>query len=119
MPRSIGWLIIVHAVITAVVWMAPLVPDAPFNPGHSWLLGDTRGIAAPASLLLALALAATGTGLLLGQAWWAPLGLAAGVAGAGFIVVYFHPWLSLAIVINAAIAIAAAVDHSHWSPVQV
>jgi len=107
MPRIIGLLIIAHAVITGVVWTAPLLPDAPFNPGHSWLLGDSRPIAAATSLILALALAATGIGLLLNQPWWAPLGLATGAAAATFILVYFNPWLSLAIAINAAIAIAA------------
>ncbi len=108
MPRSIGWLIIAHAVITGVVWTAPLLPDAPFNPSHSWLLGDSRPVAGPAGLILALALAATGIGLLLNQPWWAPLGLATGAAAAVFVLVYFNPWLSLAIAINAAIAIAAS-----------
>jgi hypothetical protein len=112
MPRVIGWLIIAHAVITGVVWTAPLLPDAPFNPGHSWLLGDSRSIAGPASLILALALAATGVGLLLNQPWWAPLGLATGAAAAAFMLVYFNPWLSLAIGINAAIAIAASSNLS-------
>lgn len=108
MPRFIGWLIIAHAVITGVIWAAPLLPDAPFNPSHSWLLGDSRPVAAPAGLILALALAATGAGLLLNQPWWAPLGLATAAAAAIFTVVYFHPWLSLAVAINAAIAIAAS-----------
>jgi len=101
MPRIIGLLIIAHAVITGVVWTAPLLPDAPFNPGHSWLLGDSRPIAAATSLILALALAATGIGLLLNQPWWAPLGLATGAAAATSILVYFNLWLSLAIAINA------------------
>lgn len=113
MPRLIGWLIIVHAVITGVVWTAPLLPDAPFNPSHSWLLGDSRTIAVPVSLLVAVALAATGVGLLLNQPWWAPLGLGSGAAAVAFILVYFNPWLSLAVAINAVIAIAAASSLAH------
>lgn len=112
MLRIVGWLVIAHAVITAVVWMAPLLPDAPFNPGHSWILGDSRAITVPASLVLALALAATGIGLLTGQPWWAPLGLATGAAATIFTVVYFHPWLSLAIAVNAVIGIAGASNLS-------
>lgn len=112
MWRSIGWLIIAHAVITGVIWTAPLLPDAPFNPSHSWLLGDSRPIAGPASLILAVALAATGIGLLLNQPWWAPLGLATGTAATLFMLVYFNPWLSLAVAINAAIAITAASNLS-------
>jgi len=112
MPRPIGWLILIHAVLTAVVWAAPLLPDAPFNPGHSWLIGDSRSIAVPTSLILALALAATGVGLLSGQSWWAMLALAAGAVGALFTLVYFNPWLSLAVAINAAIGLAGAADLS-------
>ena len=112
MPPFIGWVIIAHALITGVIWTAPLLPDAPFNPSHSWLLGDSRPIAAATSLLLALALAATGVALLLNQSWWAPLGLATGAAAAVFMLVYFNPWLSLAIVINAAIAITATSNLS-------
>lgn len=108
MPRAIGWLILVHAVITAAVWAAPLLPEAPFNPGHSWLLGDSRPISAPAGLLLALALATTGVGLVTGQLWWAPLGLATGAAATLFVLIYFNPWLCLAVAINTGIAIAAA-----------
>lgn len=108
MPRFIGWLIIAHAVITGAVWMVPLLPDAPFNPSQSWILGDSRSVAGPTSLILALALAATGIGLLLNQTWWAPLGLVAGAVAAVFVLVYFNPWLSVAIAINAAIAISAA-----------
>jgi len=104
---GVGGLIIAHALITGVVWTAPLLPDAPFNPGHSWLLGDSRPFAAPASVALALALAGTGIGLLLNQPWWAPLGLAAGAVAAVFILIYFNPWFSLAIAINAGLAIAA------------
>jgi len=108
MLRTMGWLILVHAVITAAVWTAPLLPDAPFNPGHSWLLGDSRTISAPTGLLLGLGLAATGIGLLSGQPWCAPVGLATGAAAAIFVLIYFNPWLCLAVAINTGIAITAA-----------
>ena len=112
MPPFIGVLLIAHALITGVIWTVPLRPDAPFNPSHSWLLGDSRAIAAPAGLILAVALAATGLALLLNQTWWAPLGLVAGAAAMVFMVVYFNPWLSVAVVINGAIAITAASNLS-------
>lgn len=108
MLRTLGGVfLIVHALITLAVWVAPLLPDAPFNPAHSWLVGDSRHIAMPTSIVLAAALAATGIGMILGQPWWAPLGLASGITAAAFVVVYFNPWLSLAIAINAAIAVTA------------
>ncbi len=109
MLRTLGGVfLIVHALITLAVWVAPLLPDAPFNPAHSWLVGDSRTITVPTSILLAVALATTGIGVLLGQPWWAPLGLTTGITATAFVVIYFNPWLSLAIAINAAIAIGAA-----------
>ena len=108
-----GVLLTAHALITAAVWVAPLLPDAPFNPAHSWLLGETRHVSLPTSIALAVALAGTGLGVLLDQSWWAPLGLAGGIGAALFTVVYFHPWLSLAIVINAGIAL---VTTQHLTP---
>jgi len=109
MPRiAIAVVVIAHAIVTGVVWTAPLLPDAPFNPARSWLLGESRAIAAPASVVIAVALAACGIGLLLGQPWWAPLAIAAGAAAAAFTLVYFNPWLSLGLALNAGIAAVAA-----------
>lgn len=114
MLRTVGGvLLIAHALITAAVWVSPLLPNAPFNPAHSWLLGDSRNVSVPTSIALAVALAGTGLGLLLNQAWWAPLGLASGICAALFTVVYIHPWLSLAIAINAGIALIAT---QHLTP---
>lgn len=44
-------------------------------------------------------LATTGIPLLTGQPWWGPVGLATGAAAAAFALVYFNPWLYLAIAI--------------------
>lgn len=109
MLRTLGGLLLIaHAVVTLAVWVTPPLPEAPFNPAHSWVLGDSRAIAVPASILLAVTLAATGIGLLLGQPWWAPLGLVSGIAAAAFVMVYVNPWLILAVAINAGIAVAAS-----------
>lgn len=110
MLRTLGGLLLIaHAVVTLAVWVTPPLPEAPLNPAHSWVLGDGRAIAVPASILLAVTLAATGIGLLLlGQPWWAPLGLVSGIAAAAFVMVYVNPWLSLAVAINAGIAVAAS-----------
>lgn len=104
---ALGVFILAHAAVTGVIWLAPLTDGAPFNPSHSWLLGDSRAIAAPVSTVLAVGLAVAGVALLGHQAWWAPVGLAFASAAVAFMLLYFDPWLLAGIAINAGLAIAA------------
>lgn len=104
---ALGVLVLAHSLITAAIWTAPHTPDAPFDAGHSWLLGDSRTMAMPASILLAVGLAITGVALIIDHDWWAPFGLTAGAGSLVFMLAYFNPWLLAGIAINGAIAIAA------------
>jgi hypothetical protein len=42
----IGFLI-AHGLVHLAIWLMPKPPDqkAPFDPGHSWLLGDQKTVA--------------------------------------------------------------------------
>lgn len=108
---ALGMLLVAHGAVTAAIWLAPLAPDAPFNPNHSWLLGDSRTFAAPISGLMATGLAITGVALLSHQTWWTGAAIGFGTTAAAFMLLYFHPWLLLGIAINAATA-AAAISSS-------
>lgn len=104
---AIGVFLLAHAAVTAVIWLAPLTDGAPFNPNHSWLFGDSRAIAVPASVLVAIGLAVTGVALLTHQEWWAPVGIASAGAAVAVMLLYFNPWLLMGIAINAGVGIAA------------
>lgn len=104
---ALGVLLLAHGLVTALIWAAPHTPNAPFDAGHSWLIGDSRIVAMPTSLLIAAGLAIAGVGLILTQSWWAPFGLVAGAGSLAFMLAYFSPWLLAGIAINAGIAIAA------------
>jgi hypothetical protein len=104
---ALGVLVVAHGLITGAIWTAPPTPDAPFVAGHSWLLGDSRFLAVPVSILLALGFALAGVGLVLDQAWWAAFGLAAGVGALVFMLMYFNPWLLAGLAISGGIAFAA------------
>ena len=59
----IGFLI-AHGLVHLAIWLLPRPSDqeAPFDPDHSWLLGDQQTVAA---LLAVTAAAAAGFGLML------------------------------------------------------
>jgi hypothetical protein len=103
-----GLLVLAHAGITAMIWTMPPRPDAPFDASHSWVLGDSRILAVPLSLSVALGLAIVGAGLILDHGWWANVGLVAGAAAVVFMLTYFNPWLLAGIAINCGITIFAA-----------
>jgi hypothetical protein len=60
----LGLFIIAHGLITFGIWAAPVTEQAPFNPNHSWLLGDTRTLAIALAVLAAIAFVVTGGGFL-------------------------------------------------------
>ena len=102
-----GLFLVLHGLVHLAIWLPEPKDDAPFDPGHSWLLGAARGparglaIAAGALFVLAGVLVLTG----------APSCAAAAVAGAAvslaLVVLTFHPWLLGAVAIDAAIAVVA------------
>src|SRR5688500_7106725 len=77
----LGVFFIAHGLVTAVIWAAPGGKDAPFDPAHSWLIGDTRTLALLIGAVVGLALVATGAGMIADAAWWPALAVVAGFAG--------------------------------------
>jgi hypothetical protein len=102
----IGLLLVAHGLITFGIWAAPVPEKAPFNPSHSWLLGDTRTLAIALAVLAAIASVVTGGGFLAQQDWWALAAVAAGAVAVLLMALYFNPWLSAGILISAAILYA-------------
>ena len=74
----VGVFVIAHGLVTFGIWAAPVAEKAPFNPSHSWLLGDTRTLAIALAVLAAIAFVVTGGGFLAQQDWWAAAAVAAG-----------------------------------------
>jgi hypothetical protein len=104
----LGLFLVAHGLVTFGIWAAPVTDKAPFNPSHSWLLGDTRTLAIILAVLAAIGFVATGGGLLAQQDWWAAAGIAAGAVAVLLMGLYFNPWLSAGILISVAILYAGA-----------
>jgi hypothetical protein len=101
----LGVFFITHGLVTAVIWAAPGGKDAPFDPAHSWLIGDTRTLALLIGAVVGLALVATGAGMIADAAWWPALAVVAGFAGIVLMTVWFDPWLILGLGINLAVLV--------------
>jgi len=57
--------LIAHGLVHLVIWLIPEPPDqkAPFDPNHSWLLGDLRTMATLLAVTVAVLPMAGGLGL--------------------------------------------------------
>jgi hypothetical protein len=102
----LGLSVVAHGLVTFGIWAAPVTEQAPFNPSHSWLLGDRRTLAVALAVVVAIALVITGGGFLAHQGWWAPAAVTAGSLAVLLMALYFNPWLSAGILISAAILYA-------------
>lgn len=109
MTVAAGLFLIAHGVVHLGVWLPTPREDAPFDPGHSWLLGDTRSQARALAWMAALVLAAGGVLVLAGGGLGAALAVAGAAISLALVILTFHPWLLGAAAIDVAIAIVALV----------
>jgi len=99
--------LIAHGLVHLAIWLMPRPAEekAPFDPDHSWLLGNQKTVAVVLAVMAAVLLLAGGLGL------WAHAGLWRGVAAIGLaislglMVVYFNPWYLFIGAINAALIV--------------
>lgn len=102
----IGFLI-AHGLVHLAIWLTPKPNDQtmPFDPSHSWLVGDRRGLAVTVVVAAAVILVAAGLGLWVHADWWrgaAVIGLAMSF---GLMVLYFTPWYLFIETVNAALIV--------------
>lgn len=99
-----------HAGVHAVMWTLPFTDAAvelPFDPGHSWLLGDHRVIAAGLAAVTAVAFIVAGGAYLGYAAWWPAALIGASVTSLLLMGVYFTPWWLVGIALSGALALYA------------
>jgi hypothetical protein len=102
----LGAFIVAHGLLTALIWLTPPKPDAPFRATHSWLVGDARPLAIGIALLAAAGFVLAGAGFLTEQAWWGVIGVGAGGVALLLMTLFFNPWLLAGIAISAGILYA-------------
>lgn len=107
---AFGVLVVVHGIITVLVWAPRPTRQAPMDTSHSWLLGELRLPSLVLAILAGLLIAASGAGLLALQDWWAVVGLAAAALSLALFFLFFTPWWLLAIAVSTALGVVALRD---------
>jgi hypothetical protein len=100
--------LLLHAGIHVAIWATPAPKDpkaAPFDAGHSWLLGDLRALALVLALVAAGFLAVAGIGLWAHAEWWRPVAVIGLAVSFGLMVLYFTPWFLFIEVVNAGLIV--------------
>ena len=114
----IALFLVLHGLVHAAVWAAPMDDEATFDPKRSWLLdglglgGGTRTLSILLALVAMVGFVAVGVGLFAQQGWWRPLAVAAAAVSLGLILLYFNPWLSVGLAIE--VLVLAAVLWADW-----
>ncbi|MFE6199896.1 hypothetical protein [Streptomyces sp. NPDC057838] len=114
---AVGVFLILHGLLHPAVWAPPRQAGAPapFDPGHSWALAAAHVAPAPArATALAIAwytavvYAVAGAGVLAGTGWWPTTALVAAVGGLVLKTVWFDPWLTVGLLLDAGVIAAVA-----------
>lgn len=96
-----------HAAVHGVMWTLPFTDatsEMPFDPAHSWLLGDRPVIAVVAAGAAALGFVVSGVVVAADAAWWPPVMLASSALSLALMVVFLSPWWSVGLVLSAGLA---------------
>ena len=105
-----GVLLIVHGLLTIVIWAPSPSPQAPMDTSRSWLLGDARTVSVVLAVTAGALLALAGVGLLADQDWWSLVGLAGATLSLALFVLFFTPWWLAAITISTGLFAVALRD---------
>jgi hypothetical protein len=102
-----GLFLVAHGLVHLAVWLPEPKEDAPFDPGHSWLLGAARGLTGALAIAACVLLAVAGVLVLAGAGAGSALAVAGAAISLALVLLSFHPWLLGAVAIDVAIAIVA------------
>lgn len=92
----VGVLLVAHGLAHLAVWApGPRPPEVkePFDPAHSWLIGEHPALAISLAWLACVFLAVSGVALIAGASWWGPLAIGGSLASMVLIGFFFNPWL--------------------------
>ena len=104
----IGFLI-AHGLVHVALWAPKFDPEAaPFDPSHSWLLGDQRSLARILAFVAAALLVFAGVGLAVHGEWWRPTAVIGLSVSSALLLVYFNAWYLFILAVNIALIVGIA-----------
>lgn len=102
------WRVLFIAFLLVHAWIQAMQA---LGEGHSWLLGDRKGLAAALTLAAGALFAAAGIGLWAHADWWRAATVAGAVASLGFFVAFFNPFILIGIALDVGLLVAVGVRH--------
>ena len=99
-----------HAGVHAVMWTLPFTDataDMPFDPAHSWWLGDQRVVAVVLAGFAAVGYIVAGAGWLTDASWWPVTMIGASMLSLLLMALFFAPWWLVGIALSTGLAIYA------------
>lgn len=105
-PLFIAFLI-ADGLVHLAIWLIPKPADqeTPFEPDHSWLLGDRKTVAVLLAVMAAVLLVGACLGLWASAGWWRSVAVIGLVTSFGLMVVFFNRWFLFIEVVNAALIV--------------
>ncbi len=97
-----------HAGVHAVMWTLPFtdaVDDMPFDPAHSWWLGDQRVAAVLLAGVIAAVYVVAGAAWLGDASWWPTAMIGASALSLLLMVLFFAPWWLVGIALSSGLAV--------------
>jgi hypothetical protein len=88
--------LVAHGLVHIAVWATPKPADGkepPFDPAHSWLLGNARTLAISLAIVSAVLFVIAAVGLFGHAEWWRVVAVVAGGVSVGLMTLFFNPWL--------------------------
>jgi len=120
----LGGFFVAHGLVHAAVWaIPPKEGGMPFDPKHSWALSalglgqSARSLAVTSAVLATAAFVVVGIGVWAGQGWWRPLAIGSAAGSFALMVLYFHPWLSMGVLLDVGILSALVWTTWPWATV--
>jgi hypothetical protein len=81
---------LVHGIMFSLPFRAPASADLPFDPSHSWLVGDRRSFGFGFALTVALAFGVAGGAYLAQAGWWPTATIVASALSFALLLVYWE-----------------------------
>lgn len=97
----------VHGIMFRLLYVPEARADLPFNPSHSWLIGDTRAFGFAFAIVVTVTFAIAGVGYLARAGWWEDATIAAAVLSLALLAVYPSRWFIVGYPISIALTLIA------------
>jgi hypothetical protein len=99
---------IADGLVHVAIWAPKYDPEKPFDPSHSWLIGDQRPLARVLAFAAAAIVVLAGIALWAHAGWWRPTAVVGLSVSTVLMLLYFTPWYLFILTVNIALIVGIA-----------